>query len=128
MRLLTISALVLSSLLSAKAFSDAQPVHFMGCNFNEGKNMDDMMDYVDKWNKALGDEEGYTAWVMTPTFTSTPDTPDFVWVGAWETLSSMGQGMDAYMANDKVAAVDSKEWPATCEMNTLWSSTNIREG
>jgi hypothetical protein len=40
----------------------------------------------------------------------------------------MGQGMDAYMANDKVAAVESKEWPATCEMNTLWSSTNIREG
>jgi hypothetical protein len=61
-------------------------------------------------------------------FTSAPDTPDFFWVGAWGSMSAMGQGMDAYMANDKVAAVESKEWPATCEMNTLWSSTNIREG
>ena len=87
-----------------------------------------MMSYVEKWNEALGEGKGYNAYIMTPTFTSGPNTPDFIWAGAWESMTSMGAGWDAYAANEEVASIDNEDWPATCEMHTLWSSTQIREG
>ena len=114
--------------VSGQSVADSHPVHFMACNFMEGKGMEDMMSYVEKWNEALGEGKGYNAYIMTPTFTSGPNTPDFIWAGAWESMTSMGAGWDAYAANEEVASIDSEDWPATCETHTLWSSTQIREG
>ena len=114
--------------VSGPSAADSHPVHFMACNFMDGKGMEDMMKYVEKWNEALGEGEGYNAYIMTPTFTSGPNTPDFIWAGAWESMTSMGAGWDAYTANEEVASIDSEDWPATCEIHTLWSSTQIREG
>ena len=114
--------------VSGQSVADSHPVHFMACNFMEGKGMEDMMSYVEKWNEALGEGKGYNAYIMTPTFTSGPSTPDFIWAGAWESMTSMGAGWDAYTANEEVASIDNEDWPATCEMHTLWSSTQIREG
>ena len=114
--------------VSGQSVADSHPVHFMACNFMEGKGMEDMMSYVEKWNEALGEGKGYNAYIMTPTFTSGPNTPDFIWAGAWESMTSMGAGWDAYTANEEVASIDDEDWPATCEMHTLWSSTQIREG
>ena len=114
--------------VSGQSVADSHPVHFMACNFMEGKGMEDMMSYVEKWNEALGEGKGYNAYIMTPTFTSGPNTPDFIWAGAWESMTSMGAGWDAYAANEEVASIDNEDWPATCEMHTLWSSTQIREG
>ena len=114
--------------VSGQSVADSHPVHFMACNFMEGKGMEDMMSYVEKWNEALGEGKGYNAYIMTPTFTSGPNTPDFIWAGAWESMTSMGAGWDAYTANAEVASIDNEDWPATCEMHTLWSSTQIREG
>ena len=114
--------------VSGPSAADSHPVHFMACNFMDGKGMEDMMKYVEKWNEALGEGEGYNAYIMTPTFTSGPNTPDFIWAGAWESMTSMGAGWDAYAANEEVASIDSEDWPATCKIHTLWSSTQIREG
>ena len=108
--------------VSGQSVADSHPVHFMACNFMEGKGMEDMMSYVEKWNEALGEGKGYNAYIMTPTFTSGPDTPDFIWAGAWESMTSMGAGWDAYAANEEVAAIDNEDWPATCEMHTLLGS------
>ena len=114
--------------ISGQSVADSHPVHFMACNFMEGKGMEDMMSYVEKWNEALGEGKGYNAYIMTPTFTSGPNTPDFIWAGAWESMTSMGASWDAYAANEEVASIDNEDWPATCEIHTLWSSTQIREG
>ena len=54
--------------------ADSHPVHFMACNFMDGKGMEDMMKYVEKWNK-LWETPSYEAYIMTPTFTSGPNTP-----------------------------------------------------
>ena len=78
--------------VSGQSVADSHPVHFMACNFIEGKGMEDMMSYVEKWNEALGEGKGYNAYIMTPTFTSGPNTPDFIWAGAWESMTSMGAG------------------------------------
>ena len=130
--------LVLKSSLKIAAFflifatgqlaADSHPVHFMACNFMDGKGTEDMMKYVEKWNEAMGDAKGYEAYIMTPTFTSGPNTPDFIWAGTWESMTSMGAGWDAYTANEELASIDNEDWPATCEINTLWSSTQVREG
>ena len=120
------SAILLS--LSVNAFSQGQPVHFVGCNLSEGKSMADVMEYAEKWRATLEPNDPYEAWIMTPTFTSDPNTPDFYWVGAWESMSDMGKGWDAYQANEKAAAVDREfQGSVTCDTNTLWSSTQIKE-
>ena len=128
MRNILKSTVCLFIFVSGPSAADSHPVHFMACNFMDGKGMEDMMKYVEKWNEALGEGEGYNAYIMTPTFTSGPNTPDFIWAGAWESMTSMGAGWDAYAANEEVASIDSEDWPATCEIHTLWSSTQIREG
>ena len=110
------------------AFSQDQPVHFVGCNLSERKSMADVMEYAEKWRAALEPNDPYEAWIMTPTFTNDPNTPDFYWVGAWESMSVMGKGWDAYQANEKAAAVDREfQGSVTCDSNTLWSSTQIKE-
>ena len=90
--------------------------------------MADVMEYAEKWRAALEPNDPYEAWIMTPTFTNDPNTPDFYWVGAWESMSVMGKGWDAYQANEKAAAVDREfQGAVTCDNNTLWSSTQIKE-
>ena len=63
--------------------------------------MADVMEYAEMWRAALEPNDPYEAWIMTPTFTNDPNTPDFYWVGAWESMSVMGKGWDAYQANEK---------------------------
>ena len=43
-------------------------------------------------------------------------------------MTSMDASWDAHAANEEVASIDNEDWPATCGMHTLWSSTQIREG
>ena len=112
--------------VTGQSFADSHPVHFMGCNFMDGKGMEDMMKYVAKWNDAMGDSEGYDAYIMTPTFTSGPNTPDFIWAGSWENMTAMGASWAAYAANEELLSIDDEDWPATCEIHTLWSSTQVR--
>ena len=45
------------------------PVEFWGCEFNDGKTMDDLMPVIKEWKKTMGKQD-YVGWVMTPTFVS----------------------------------------------------------
>ena len=47
--------------------------------------MADLMEWTENWNKVIDDlpDDGYNAWVMTPMFSSTMTSIDFLWAGAW---------------------------------------------
>ena len=49
------------------------PVEFWTCKFADGYDMNDLNKWVVKWNKNLDDnleEQSYSAYVMTPSFSS----------------------------------------------------------
>ena len=63
----------------------AQPIEYWGCKFNDGKSMDDLMAWTEKWNKVADtlSDQSYSAWVMTPMFSESMSQYDFIWGGAW---------------------------------------------
>ena len=123
-----IGSLLGSILLLSNTAVAQTPVEFYGCKLNDGKSMSDVMEYVDKWNSVL-DEIGadqHQAWIMAPQFSSDMNSWDFMWVGAWSDYDVMGQDIKNYFASKKASKLD-ENWPAECEMHTLWMSRQIRE-
>ena len=93
-KLLIIIAFLPLSLFSA-------PVEFWGCKFADGYSMEDLNKWVVKWNKVIDglDDQSYSAYIMTPGFSSNLDNVDFVWAGTWDSYASMGIGFEEYFGS-----------------------------
>ena len=105
------------------------PVEFWGCKFNEGHDMADLMQWTEDWNKVIDElpDDGYNAWVMTPMFSSTMTSIDFLWAGGWPDYAKMGSGLNDFFFSETGAASFSRfEEISTCEIHTLFTSTQVR--
>ncbi len=82
------------------------PVEAFMCNMNDGMGHKDLMQAAEKvaqWSEK--NDPGYYAWILTPQFTSAPNTPDFIWLGSNIDGNAFGQGLDAWQqSGDKAAA------------------------
>jgi hypothetical protein len=77
------------------------PVELFACTFNDGQDMDDLMDVSKSFNKWLEkNDPGYTYWVLTPRYRETGSEMDFAWIGSWADGASMGGGYDSWVADD----------------------------
>ncbi len=121
---------MLFMVLAAQHAAAANPVEFWGCKFNDGKDMEDLMSWVEDWNEVVDGlpDDGYNAWVMTPMFSSTMSAVDFLWVGAWPSYREMGAGFEDFFNGEEGAAAFEK-WLeiSSCEQHVLFSSTQVRE-
>ena len=101
----TIAAVVATLAVSAgwaqtaagkEAANRAVPVEFFSCNFQDGKDMKDLKKVIEKFN-AWSDKNnsGYSAWTLTPQFSSAELTFDIGWMGSWPDAVAFGKGMDA---------------------------------
>jgi hypothetical protein len=108
----------------------SNPVEFWGCQFNEGKDMADLMAWTEEWTDVIDalPDDGYNAWVMTPMFSSTMSAVDFLWVGAWPDYKNMGAGFDGFFNGEEGSASFAKFVEiSTCEQHVLFSSIQVRE-
>ena len=113
---------------STQSFA-ANPVEFWGCKFADGYDMSDLMAHTEAFNKIVDDlpDRQYSAWVMTPFFSNNMSAVDFWWVGAWDSNTNMGGGLDEFFASKDGAAWFAKyQAMSNCEVHTLMTSTNIR--
>ena len=121
---------MLFMVLAAQHAAAANPVEFWGCKFNDGKDMEALMSWVEDWNEVVDGlpDDGYNAWVMTPMFSSTMSAVDFLWVGAWPSYREMGTGSEDFFNGEEGAAAFEK-WLqiSSCEQHVLFSSTQVRE-
>ena len=74
-----------------------QPVEMLTCNYNKGKGSKDLDRLISKFNAwADQNDPAYTAWVLTPNFTSADITFDVAWLGAWPDFAGLGAGTDMW--------------------------------
>jgi len=86
----------------------ASPLEIYTCSYADGKGAADLDKVVAKWNK-WADDQGmtdYSAWTMTPFFSSSEQDFDVIWLGATETGKSMGAAQDMWLAHGGTLADD----------------------
>lgn len=104
------------------------PIEIFTCDYNKGKDYDDLQRVIDKWNK-WADENfpvPYTAWVMTPNFSGPEQEFDVVWMGAWQNGKDMGAGLEAWNSASGVAMNAEFEKVVTCGTHGNMGSTNVK--
>ena len=101
------------------------PVEFWGCEFNDGKTMDDLMPVIKEWKKTMG-KQAYVGWVMTPTFVSEGYSSSVGFTGWWPDWSSMGKTLDHI--SEKVAPKMDPKWAEviTCETHMIATGITTR--
>ena len=71
-----------------------------GCQMNEGKSAEDLMEVVDDWNDWADDNElnAYSAWILNPIFKADSDfVREAGWFGFTPNFTEMGKGLHAWM-------------------------------
>lgn len=87
-------------------------VEIFGCNFRDGKGMNDLNAITSRWNKWADGKnmKNYTALTLVPFYYSEEMTYDVLWLGAWPNGAAMGadtavwikEGGDIQAGFDKV--------------------------
>ena len=82
------------------------PVELYTCSYNDKKDSGDLDKVIEKWN-AFMDKNGndsYAAWTLTPDYYGPKQEFDVIWMGAAKNAIAMGEGHDAWIAdNDGIA-------------------------
>ena len=100
--------LSLSLLLSFNIIADESPVYepnvaeYYVSSFKDGKDMDDMMKWAQKWNMWADKTdhfENYTAAMLVPYYHSGEQPHDFVWVGISPDSEAHHKGNDHWFNN-----------------------------
>ena len=74
-------------------------------SFKEGKDMDDMMKWAEKWKKwattgdAVAPNEDYSASMLVPYYGVNLDTFDFIWLGINSNPEKQAEGNDYWVQN-----------------------------
>lgn len=128
--------IVLLLIPGAQALADAHAgpaiTETFTCEFNAGKDADDLLAAVDYFNKQL-DKIGsdaidqYFAALLFPLRATvpTPGYDDYGWIGYWPDLETMGQGLTDYYGSEAGQAADERMAEvAQCRSNT-WLRTQL---
>jgi len=117
------------------------PMEGVQCKYNKGKDLDDLLKVVSKWNDYMDQsvEAGnpnYSAYLLTPYMISGDEFDfDFVWLGAWENFASLSgitqylsEASDIQKAFDKVSTCETRQLAPTLNVRTLNESNENTEG
>ena len=131
--------LVTSSFVFAAGFSsadehedeggnDAVPVEVYTCNYADGKGPADLDRVIAKWSKWADDQEynDYSAWTMTPFYSSPEQEFDVIWMGVTETGQGMGAAQDSWLANGGELAADFDS-VSPCNAHSLFAAVNVKK-
>ena len=106
--------LVSSLFVSAQEAPDPIRAEYFTCSFNAGKDMDDMMKWVEKWNRWMDatDETNYTAAMLFPRYRTPTTEFDLIWVGHVKNSEMLGKGNDNWLSASNRSLRESI--PVTC--------------
>jgi hypothetical protein len=120
---------ITSSQEEAEGGPSFAPVEIYACNFNKGKDQDDLDKVIVAWNKWIDEtgKEPYSAWIYTADYGSPDYKFDLAWLGAWPNGNVMGRLADTYMTSGGPIAADFAE-VMTCDAHTNFASMQVRDG
>ena len=111
MKFLLSMVLVLSMTITSDLYAEEGPTYepnvaeYYVSSFNDGKDMDDMMKWAEKWKKwattgdAAGPNEDYRASMLIPYYGVNLDTFDFIWLGINTNPEKQAEGNDYWVQN-----------------------------
>lgn len=107
-------------------YPDVVPVETWTCDFNDGRDMNDLNAVIGEWNEWLDEEEvnDYFAAVVTPHYFGEVMF-DIAWLGAWRHGNAMGTGTDLWVTEGGELAAKFNE-VLTCKSHTNFASMNIK--
>lgn len=126
----------LSLLLTAASFAQAEdaqpngifPIETYGCNFAEGKGLDDLLAVASGWDKWADKNYSapYDAWVLSPFYFNDQTQSDSIWVGTTESFHHMGKTQDDWYS--KGAALQASfDAVSPCGSHALWGGRVVKE-
>jgi len=81
--------------LAQEAGAAPAPVEAFYCNYQDGKDMDDLMKVAQRFIKGADNGHAdYSAWILTPQFGQLADVPEVLWLGSNSSGDMMGKGLD----------------------------------
>ena len=126
--LITIAFVFTAFSLPASADHHSRAMEFFACNFNDGKDMSDLMKVTEEWREFAEENfsETYQAGVMTPYLANGSDHPmDFIWVGFSMDQAALGTVADEWLA--KGQKLQAKfDAVSTCDDHSFWRSLERR--
>ena len=106
----------------------AAAVEIYTCDYADGKGPADLDKVVAKWNK-WADDEGmadYSAWTLTPFFSSPEQDFDVIWMGAAQTGKGLGAAQDMWLAKGGTLAGDFNS-VTPCDAHSMFAAVQFKE-
>ena len=106
----------------------AVPVEIYTCNYADGKGPADLDKVVAKWNDWADDQgmNNYSAWTMTPFFSSPEQDFDVIWMGVTETGQGMGAAQDLWLANGGALQAEFDSI-IPCDAHSMFAAVQFKE-
>ena len=101
------------------------PVEAFDCNYQSGKDMSDLMQVAQRFNKwAEKNDPSYSAWILSPAYGQFSELPDVIWLGSNPSGNEMGKAQTAWRAGggELQKAFDTV---VTCDGHAVASSVEI---
>lgn len=105
----------------------AAAVEIYTCKYAEGKGPADLDKVVAKWNK-WADGQGvtdYSAWTMTPFYSSPEQDFDVIWMGVTETGKGMGAAQDTWLAKGGALQADFDS-ATPCNAHSMYAALQFK--
>jgi len=130
-KLLTILSL---TIISYSNFADDHmqaptfyPLEGFACNYNSGKDADDLSKVVEEWNE-YADSTGvtYNAWIFAPYYYSEDQTADTYWIGVAPTWEEMGEASETMFTPEGQKIQAKFNRVSECYDHTGWGLEIVR--
>ncbi len=105
----------------------AAAVEVYTCSYADGKGTADLDKVVAKWNK-WADDQGmadYSAWTMTPFYSSPEQKFDVIWMGATQTGKAMGAAQDMWLAKSGTLEADFDS-VTPCDSHSMFAAVQFK--
>ena len=126
---LLFSAIILASILVSKQTiaQEYSPMESYACEFREGKDLNDLMNVAEKWEKwaTKAYPAPYSAYVMTPVVATYEEVPEVVWLEFSDSLSGLGANIDEWVQYDG-GLVGEFDDVIKCDAHMLGGSFTLR--
>ena len=105
----------------------AAAVEIYTCSYADGKGAADLDRVTAKWNK-WADDQGladYSAWTMTPFYSSAEQDFDVIWLGVTETGKGMGDVQDMWLTKSGTLG-DEFDSVSPCDSHSMFAAVQFK--
>lgn len=107
--------------------SGAVPVELYTCKYNEGKGPADLDKVIANWNKWADERQldNYSAWTLTPFYSSPEQDFDVAWMGVSPTGAGLGAALDDWLANGGALQAEF-EAVSPCDSHSMFAAMRFK--